>query len=168
MYTVGAAYAAKSEHVLGRIEDDYAGDLVLADSKILNAAENKECAQFLRSYSPEAVIVGGEVVFSKTEFRTKSNVFQFSDDSSARSKFLHRGLLIERESASTAKGVSMGGPFIPGKNGPLKLCRPAGFCACILKFGAFAGACAPRNGVSSTDYDYKRTDEAIDVNVSES
>ena len=89
------------------------------------------------------------MVYSKPELVTNGNVFSFSSDPSTR-RTIHRGLLKKSaSSASKTDGSLLGGPFVPGKNGPFMLCRPAGFCACVLKFGAFAGACAPTAASSS-------------------
>lgn len=109
MYTVGGSYAANCEGTLGRIEHGAAGDFVLVDPAIIRAAEDSDCKKLLHHYEPEMVVVGGEIIHVSD--KATLDILATSPD-------LHRGLSTGSDSTHRT-GVSMSGPFIPGKNGYL-------------------------------------------------
>jgi len=87
-YTLGAAYACNSEHVLGSIENGYAADLVLVDANIVYDA------RLLREVEEASmVIVGGKIVHQMT-----------------------RGARVGGGGGGGQEGAAQG-PFVPGKNG---------------------------------------------------
>lgn len=99
IYTVGAARAAGSETFLGSLEVGYAADFVVLDAGIL------EDSRLLMTAQPDMVVVGGHVSYSKwavSQPQTDPNL-DLHDSS---------------EDAAVLCGVvSMGGPYVPGKNG---------------------------------------------------
>ena len=99
LYTIGAAYAAGSEGFLGRLEVGYAGDFVILDEAV------EEDPSLLMIAAPVLVVVGGIVSYSRDE-GCEGGVDAISS---------------EMEGKSTHE-FTMGGPYIPGKNG--KLCLP--------------------------------------------
>jgi hypothetical protein len=143
LYTVGAAYASNTERQLGVIGDGFAGDFVLVDPRIIDAAVNESNAELLRNYSPEIVVVGGEVVAISDTSHEDSRV-RFNTSSTP-----HRGARVspstttKPQTEATAPGI-----YVPGRNSsgvPLLLCgsvddlfasRPPGYCVCILRHGA--------------------------------
>lgn len=143
LYTVGAAYASNSERQLGVIEDGFVGDFVLVDPRIIDAEIDDANAELLRNYSPEVVVVGGEVV-SISDASLRESRVTFSVPSVA-----HRGArAIEPTPSEVNTEATAPGTYMPGRNSsgvPLLLCgsaddlfaaRPPGFCVCILKHGA--------------------------------
>eukprot|EP01036_Dinobryon_divergens_P027009 gene27009-35715_t len=72
MYTVGAAYAAHCEHILGRIEVGFAADLVFVDPMIATVSGSDSSssssspdilrADLLHDFVPYMVMVGGQIV----------------------------------------------------------------------------------------------------------
>lgn len=126
LYTIGAAYAGNCEKVLGKIELGYAADLVMIDSKVFDDFT------LLQDLEPKMVIVGGDVKYVHSNAGLKGITVV--------SKGNQRDLGNSTESSSKRqrRDTSMGGPYIPGKNGPFMLSsiglpRANGFCACWLQ-----------------------------------
>lgn len=94
IYTVGAALAAGCEHFLGSLETGYAADFVILDVAVLDQHA------LLQTTEPLLVVVGGSESYRKTT--GSEGVGTLTDISTE-----------EGRSAAT-----MGGPYIPGKNGP--------------------------------------------------
>lgn len=118
IYTVGGAFASKTEHVLGRIENGYGADFVLVDPRITRAGDDIACARILQNYKPEMVVVGGEVVAVSSEWKSAVSV-KISNYNLSR----HRGLLAATEaiSDSVSSAAKLEGPYVPGKNGSIGL-----------------------------------------------
>ena len=97
LYTIGAAYAAGSEGFLGRLEVGYAADFVILDEAV------EEDPTLLMTAAPVLVVVGGIVSYSR-------------DESSI------SGIISSEIEGVSNSTFTMGGPYVPGKNG--KLCLP--------------------------------------------
>ena len=91
IYTAGAAYAAKAEHILGAIRVGYAADFVVIDPKVFIQTA------LLKTYEPHMVIVGGQIVFQKENYSDIQYISQSID--------------------SCHLQKNLDGPFVPGKNG---------------------------------------------------
>lgn len=106
LYTLNAAYAAGCENSLGNIAEGYGADLVLVDSRIL------EDFSLLQHVKPIAVFLGG--------------INQLSDVGGSGAS---SGAAAESDDVPLCGTV--GGPYIPGKNG---LGRPDPLrCLCCLQ-----------------------------------
>lgn len=128
LYTIGAAYAAHCEGVLGKVEVGYAADLVMVDPSPLD-----DC-RHLKDLEPDLVIVGGDVKYTNPAAGLKGVVVD--------SKNGVQSYSVKRSRREDSAGVvaPQRGPYVPGKNGPLMsrgsskgLPRISGFCACWLK-----------------------------------
>lgn len=104
MYTAGGAYAGNCEGTLGRIENGAAGDFILVDPDIVKAGTDARCKELLHGYSPDVVVVGGEIVHVSSEAAVPIE----------RRAGAHRGL---QHHTSKSKQILMEGPYIPGRNG---------------------------------------------------
>jgi hypothetical protein len=107
-YTQGGAFAGDCEGSLGRIEDGAAGDFVIVDPLVARAGEDPLCRPLLRDCVPDVVCVGGEVVRVSDSSRVPIAA-------TAQAPQRHRGL--RKSGDSPPAPVTMGGPYIPGKNG---------------------------------------------------
>lgn len=115
LYTVGAAFAAGSEGHLGRLEIGFLADIVAVDPAVLDDH------RLLRSVQPDMVMVGGTVKFASPAFSSTLQSFPQSE--------LKTKPSFESSSANgrtdtgadahipTAAPATLGGPFVPGKNG---------------------------------------------------
>jgi predicted amidohydrolase YtcJ len=107
IYTMGAAYAAGCDHVLGSIAIGYAADMVLVDPSIVHNP------QLLQSSHPWMVIVGGHVSYTHENFqRDAANL-----------------------STEPRAELCLQGPFIPGKGGRaggLRTTFDWSQCSCVL------------------------------------
>ncbi len=133
LYTVGAAYAAKCEHVLGRVEAGFAADLVVVDPRVA------EDSSLLHQLQPDMVFVGGVVSHASTDFT------QYATSGSSSSAL-----------AKSTPTPFHDAPYVPGKGGCIsrvdkyRVAKPQAdqnhdnvcadnqmsneaFCACILK-----------------------------------
>jgi hypothetical protein len=142
LYTIGAAYAANCERVLGKIEIGFAADLVLVNPSALDDHS------LLKDLEPDLVVVGGDVRFAhpsagdKGVTVTSSSSTSLAPSSSLSSK---RAKVETEADPRKAPPQSQRGPYVPGKNGSLRpplvgpsrpikgLPRAEGFCACWLK-----------------------------------
>lgn len=129
LYTIGAAYAAKCEHVLGRIEKGFAADLVMVDPLALD-----DC-RHLKDLEPDLVIVGGDVKYIHPAAGSKGIIVDTPLGVTSQ--------IQKRIKPDPTAPLPQRGPYVPGKNGPLRrpsfaqstkgLPRIGGFCACWLK-----------------------------------
>ena len=90
IYTMGGAYAAGCENMLGAIKVGYAADMVLIDPAVVNNP------RLLASTKPIMVISGGRPVFTGPAYASVAT---------------------DATNDSEAVEHVMKGPFIPGKNG---------------------------------------------------
>jgi hypothetical protein len=139
LYTIGAAYAANCEEVLGRVEVGYAADLVMVDPSPLD-----DC-RHLKDLEPDLVIVGGDVKYAHPTAGLKGIVVDSKTLAGSQSSSSVKRSRRENsaEGGAGAGGVApQRGPYVPGKNGPVifrgrssskGLPRISGFCACWLK-----------------------------------
>jgi hypothetical protein len=143
LYTIGAAYAAHCEEVLGKVEVGYAADLVLVDPSPLNDCRG------LKDLEPDLVIVGGDVKFTHPTAGLKGITVVSSSSSGSDSAMGTAKRVRREESPGTGTVFPQRGPYVPGKNGPVLslsardnsngkgmskgLPRISGFCACWLK-----------------------------------
>eukprot|EP00603_Paraphysomonas_imperforata_P000486 CAMPEP_0114436556 /NCGR_PEP_ID=MMETSP0103-20121206/13524_1 /TAXON_ID=37642 ORGANISM="Paraphysomonas imperforata, Strain PA2" /NCGR_SAMPLE_ID=MMETSP0103 /ASSEMBLY_ACC=CAM_ASM_000201 /LENGTH=987 /DNA_ID=CAMNT_0001606851 /DNA_START=116 /DNA_END=3077 /DNA_ORIENTATION=+ len=103
MYTVGAAFAANTEHFLGQVKEGYGADLVLVDPEICDNP-----AQLL-DYQPEMVVVGGLVRYINPASAPQRGVTATGD--------LHACQVTDGDGHSAS--INLKGNLIPGKNGRL-------------------------------------------------
>ena len=134
IYTVGSAYACGSEGILGEIENGFAADFVIVDRDIVDNPV------MLKSVAPHLVCVGGIIRYRSLDFVGVIT----SIDMEAISEKTDREI-----------DISMGGPYVPGKNGSISrnfsskpddgclgidftkaFGRNKGKCNCSLKMGA--------------------------------
>ncbi|GAB5030992.1 metal-dependent amidohydrolase 3 [Nannochloropsis oceanica] len=93
LYTIGGAYACHAERKLGRIAPGYQADFVVIDRDVTGPRREEDCRHALLEAAVEQVWVGG-VCRLDTKGENERKVF--------------------------ASAAILGGPFIPGKNGPLR------------------------------------------------
>ena len=112
IYTVGSAYAAGCEHFLGRLDVGYAADFVILDPAVV------EEPHLLMTIEPSLVVVGGIISYCKEDtIESSSNIITATANATT---------TIDNavQSYDSKKSPpTMGGPYIPGKNG--KFCLPA-------------------------------------------
>eukprot|EP01038_Epipyxis_sp_PR26KG_P013210 gene13210-17703_t len=116
IYTLGGAYASKSEHLLGSIEENYAADLVIVD---LNIISNPS---MLYQYQPKVVMVGGDISHNNYDSSDSSKNINIKDatDSDFNILSTHRTVEIGANLTDTTEGFKElhDHVFLPGKNGP--------------------------------------------------
>jgi hypothetical protein len=104
LYTIGGAYACRSEHLLGRIEKGYLADLVIVDAAVLDFPE------LLHGAAPIVVLIGGEMVYQNPVNLASSGV-KLSESS------IFKPTMPSGGNSDVTR--TLGGPYIPGKGGNL-------------------------------------------------
>lgn len=118
MYTRGAAYAARCEHLMGDIAPGYAADLVVVDAAVL------ETPSLLARALPRLVVVGGQIEHTDGSLALPpallAKQYQGGMEVAPPPPPLlgdspHGGSGGEAGEARSAAFVPMGGPFVPGE-----------------------------------------------------
>jgi hypothetical protein len=138
LYTIGAAYAANCEQVLGKIEIGYAADLVLVDPSALDDHG------LLKDLEPDLVLVGGEVRYMHPSAAGKGVTATSAAEKERPSSSSSKRVKADTSEGDRRTAQWQRGPYVPGKNGSLRMAagpprpirglpRAEGFCACWLK-----------------------------------
>jgi hypothetical protein len=121
-YTVGAAYACRTEKVLGQLKENFAGDFVVVDTAVLTNHA------LLKDLTPDLVVVGGhlkhacdEVMDGRGSGRGVRVYFPRAEAGEIDGDDIQMAAYRRHKRSRTggrAEAVKMGGDFVPGKNGP--------------------------------------------------
>jgi hypothetical protein len=125
LYNIGGAYASKTEHILGSIQEDYIADFTFVQPNIIDNHE------LLLGYTPELVMIGGDIVYSKQLYDDK----KYNINNSAVS--ISPISTTDTPSSSSLTLSTLNSPlnyegnnYIPGKNGPFNWISSKISCSC--------------------------------------
>ena len=133
LYTVGAAYACKSEHVLGQVEEGFAGDFVLVDPAVLDTHS------LLRDLAPDVVVVGGMLkhacdglIDGKGTWQRMRVYYPRHQAGEVDSDEMQVAAARHRSKRTRRAPPRLGGDYVPGKNGPAGLLSRRGAAQCVF------------------------------------